>query len=185
MCHITQSPLKMLHWLAGPQNATFFIVDHPEETKALARIHEEKALALLQQVVDMPEAEIFFSGDNLDTMFYPPRFYRDYCQSFFSRAAEIIHRRGKRFVVHACGRNKKLLPLVGASGVDCLEGISAILSWVMRGVLRANPTLPSTAAWTRLIWSCMKTLRRRCMPTPASFLPAWVIGDISFSRRAV
>ena len=47
MCHITQSPLKMLHWLAGPQNATYFIMDHPEETKTLAKIHEEKALALL------------------------------------------------------------------------------------------------------------------------------------------
>jgi len=124
MCHVTQSPLKMLHWLAGPQNATYFIMDHPEETKSLARIHEEKALALLEQVVDMPETEIFFSGDNLDSMFYPPRFYRDYCDSFFTRAAEIVHRRGKRFVVHACGRNKVLLPLVGASGVDCLEGIT-------------------------------------------------------------
>lgn len=124
MCHLTQSPLKMLHWLAGPQNATYFIMDHPEETRALARIHEEKALALLEQVVDLPEAEIFFSGDNLDSMFYPPRFYRDFCDSFFTRAAEIIHRRGKHFVVHACGRNHKLLPLVGASGVDCLEGIT-------------------------------------------------------------
>lgn len=124
MCHVTQSPLKMLHWLAGPQNATFFMMDHPEETKALGAIHEEKALRLLEQVVDMPEAEIFFSGDNLDSMFYPPRFYRDYCDSFFTQAAEIIHRRGKRFVVHACGRNSKLLPLVGASGVDCLEGIT-------------------------------------------------------------
>jgi len=124
MCHITQSPLKMLHWLAGPQNATYFIMDHPEETKALAKIHEEKALALLEQVADLPETEIFFSGDNLDSMFYPPRFYRDYCDSFFTRAAEIVHRRGKRFVVHACGRNKVLLPLVGASGVDCLEGIT-------------------------------------------------------------
>ena len=97
MCHITQSPLKMLHWLAGPQNATYFIVDHPQETMELAKIHEEKALALLEQVVDLPETEIFFSGDNLDSMFYPPRFYRDYCDSFFTRAAEIIHRRGKAF----------------------------------------------------------------------------------------
>ena len=124
MCHITQSPLKMLHWLAGPQNATLFIMDHPEELKALAEIHSEKALALLEQVVKLPETEIFFSGDNLDSVFHPPRFYRDYCDSFFTRAAEVVHRHGKRFVVHACGRNHKLLPLVGASGVDCLEGIT-------------------------------------------------------------
>ncbi|MEK7409167.1 MAG: uroporphyrinogen decarboxylase family protein [Acidobacteriota bacterium] len=65
-----------------------------------------------------------FSLDNLDSVFYPPYFYRDYCHDFFARAAEIIHRRGKIFVVHACGQNRVLLPLVGRSGVDCLEGIT-------------------------------------------------------------
>jgi hypothetical protein len=124
MCHVTQSPLKALHWLAGPQNATLFIMDHPEEMKALAQIHEEKALKLLEQALDLPEAEIFISADNLDSVFYPPRFYREYCESFFARAAEMAHKRGKRFVVHACGRNKKLLPLAGADCVDCLEGIT-------------------------------------------------------------
>ena len=108
MCHITQSPLKMLHWLAGPQNATYFIMDHPEETKALARIHEEKALALLEQVVDLPETEIFFSGDNLDSMFYPPRFYRDYCDSFFTP------RRGDRPPPRQAFRGARLRPQQGA-----------------------------------------------------------------------
>ena len=75
MCHITQSPLKMLHWLAGPQNATRFIIDHPAETLALARIHEEKTPALLE-------------------------------------------------VVYTCGRIRVLLPLMGASDVDCPEGIT-------------------------------------------------------------
>lgn len=124
MIHITQSPLKTFHWLAGQENASLFMIDHPEEMKALARIHEEKALALLGCIVDNSEAEIFISLDNMDSAFYPPCFYADYCHSFFSRAAEIIHNRGKILVVHACGRNQVLLPLVGRSGVDCLEGIT-------------------------------------------------------------
>lgn len=124
MLNITQSPLKMLHWLAGPQNATLFILDHPEETRALAKIHEEKVLAFLERVVDDPQAQVFISQDNLDAMFYPPAFYQEFCQDFFARAAEIIHRRGKFLMVHACGRNGVLLPLVGRSGVDALEGLT-------------------------------------------------------------
>ncbi|MEK7405215.1 MAG: uroporphyrinogen decarboxylase family protein [Acidobacteriota bacterium] len=124
MVHLTESPLKTFHWLAGAPAASLFMIDHPEEMQALARIHERKALALLERVADNPEAEIFVSLDNLDSVFYPPYFYRDYCHDFFARAAGIIHRRGKIFVVHACGQNRVLLPLVGRNGVDCLEGIT-------------------------------------------------------------
>lgn len=124
MVHVTQSPLKTFHWLAGAQNASLFLMDHPEEMKALARIHEEKALALLEKIVDLPQTEVFISLDNLDSAFYPPYFYKDYCDSFYTQAAEIVHRRGKIFCIHACGHNKALLPLVGASKVDCLEGIT-------------------------------------------------------------
>ena len=124
MVHLTQSALKTFHWLAGPENASLFMLDHPEEMQALARIHEKKALALLESMVDNPLTEIFISLDNLDSVFYPPYFYRDYCQSFFAQAADLIHNRKKFFVVHACGHSRVLLPLMGASGVDCLEGIT-------------------------------------------------------------
>lgn len=124
MLNLTESPLKTLHWLAGPQNATMFIIDHPEEMQALARIHQEKVLAMLESVVDNAEADLFISTDNLDAMFYPPYFYKDYCHDFFARAAEIIHSRDKFLMVHACGRNRVLLPLVGQARIDALEGVT-------------------------------------------------------------
>ena len=124
MVHVTQSPLKAFHWLAGSENATLFMMDHPEEMQALARIHEEKALRLIESIVDQADAHVFISLDNLDSAFYPPSLYRRFCQDFFARAAEIIHSRGKIFVVHACGHNKALMRLVGESRVDCLEGIT-------------------------------------------------------------
>jgi uroporphyrinogen-III decarboxylase len=124
MLNITESPLKALHWLAGPQNATYFILDHPEEMKALARVHQEQALALLNEVVATPGADIFICLDDMDSMFYPPYFYRDYCQDFFTQAAEVIHQHGKHLMVHACGRSKALLPLVGEARIDALEGVT-------------------------------------------------------------
>ncbi|MBI5650169.1 MAG: hypothetical protein HZC40_06970 [Chloroflexi bacterium] len=124
MVHLTQSPLKTLHWLAGPANASLFIMEHPDEMRALAKIHEEKIIALLEKIVDTPGAEIFVTLDNLDSAFHPPKFYAQFCDSFYSRAAEIIHTRGKFLMAHACGRNRALLSQVGASKLDALEGIT-------------------------------------------------------------
>jgi len=72
MAHITQSPLKALHWLAGPENASLWVADHPAEMLALARIHEEKALRLLESMVDNPDAQVFLSLDNLDRLSIRP-----------------------------------------------------------------------------------------------------------------
>lgn len=124
MAHLTQSPLKTFHWLAGAQNASLFLMDHPAEMKELAAIHQRQALALLESIVDNPDAEVFLSLDNLDSGFYPPYFYEPYCHAFYAEAARRIHDRGKIFAVHACGRDRALMELVGRSRVDCLEGLT-------------------------------------------------------------
>ena len=124
MAYITQPPLKTFHWLAGAENASYFLVDHPEEMKELAEIHERKALALVERMVKLPECEVFITADNLDSAFYPPYFFEDYCRSFYTRAAEIVHGAGKLLCVHACGHQKALLPLVGETRIDCLEGVT-------------------------------------------------------------
>jgi len=51
MASVTFSPLKAFHWLAGAANASLFLVDHPREMRELARIHERKALALIEEIV--------------------------------------------------------------------------------------------------------------------------------------
>ncbi len=124
MAHITHSPLKLFHWLAGAERTTYFVADHPEEMSKLAGIHEAKALALLERIVADRRIELFIALDNLDSSFYPPGLYRSYCGDFFAKAAQIVHSFAKILLVHACGRNKALLALAGASRIDCLEGIT-------------------------------------------------------------
>jgi len=124
MASVSYSPLKKFHWLAGAANASLFIADHPDQMQELARIHEQKVLALIEQMVAVPEVEVLISNDNLDSAFHPPYLFRRYAESFYRKAAEIIHRAGKVFLVHACGRNKALMPLVGQARIDCLEGLT-------------------------------------------------------------
>jgi len=116
------SPLKQFHWLAGQTMASYFITDHPQEMGALARLHEQKSLEYLEAVVDQPGVWVFEVPDNLDSLFYPPAWFRAYCLPVLRRAAEMVHARNKYLFVHACGKLKRLGPQFVEAGLDCVEG---------------------------------------------------------------
>jgi hypothetical protein len=116
------TPLKQLHWLAGPEHATLFVLDHPQEMRELARIHEAKALTALERVVDEPGIWAFEVPDNLDALFYSPPLFREFCLPMLRTMARVVHARGKYLFVHACGKLKALAPLILESEIDCVEG---------------------------------------------------------------
>lgn len=122
LLQLLETPLKKFHWLAGQEQATYFIFDHPQKMRELARIHERKSLEYLEQVLDLPDVHVFEVADNVDTFFYPPRLFREFCLPVLKQQAELIHSRGKYLFLHACGRLKALAPLFLEAGVDCLEG---------------------------------------------------------------
>jgi len=119
---ILETPLKKFHWLAGQENASYFIIDHPAEMRELASLHEKNCLEYLEQVIDLPDVFVFEVPDNVDTLFYPPRWFREFCLPILKKQAEMIHARGKYLFLHACGKLKAPAPLFVEAGVDCLEG---------------------------------------------------------------
>ncbi|MCX6997464.1 MAG: hypothetical protein NTV49_10350 [Kiritimatiellaeota bacterium] len=116
------TPLKKFFWLAGPEQASFFIADQPAEMAGLARLQEQQALAALEEVADLDNVWAFEWPENLDSLFYSPTLFREFCLPVMRRAAAMIHARGKYMFAHACGRLKALAPLILEAGLDCVEG---------------------------------------------------------------
>jgi len=116
------SPLKQFHWLAGQVNASYFITDHPAEMQELAEIYAARWLAYLEEVVNLPDVWVYEVADNLDSLFYPPRWFKQFCVPTIRKAAEIAHSRGKYLFIHACGKLKRLAPLYLEASLDCVEG---------------------------------------------------------------
>jgi len=116
------TPLKKFFWLAGPEQASLFIADHPDEMAKLARLHEQKTLAALEEVVNLDGVWVFEWPENLDSLFYSPEHFRNFCLPAMREAAAMIHARGKYMFAHACGRLKALAPLILEAGLDCVEG---------------------------------------------------------------
>ena len=116
------SPLKQFHWLAGQVNASYFITDHPQEMDELAQIWARQSLEFVEEVAGLKDVLVYEVPDNLDSLFYPPRWFRRFCVPVFRQTAEILHAHGKYLFVHACGKLKMLAPQYLEADLDCVEG---------------------------------------------------------------
>ncbi len=117
------SPLKMLHLLVGPENTTFLLLDFPERTDELLKLHEAAQLDLTRQMVEAG-VRVVVSMDNLDAAFHTPSYVERCSASFYEQASRICHEHGSLFFIHACGRQKANLTRIASYGVDGLEGVA-------------------------------------------------------------
>ena len=90
------------------------VPDHPLVNQALRDA--------LEEAVDLDGVQVFEWPENLDSLFYSPALFREFCLPVMRRAARMIHARGKYMFAHACGRLKALAPLILEAELDCVEG---------------------------------------------------------------
>jgi uroporphyrinogen-III decarboxylase len=117
------SPLKLLHFSAGPSEAVFMLVDLPERCRELMAVHQAAQLDLVRQML-AAGVPAMMSMDNLDAQFHTPAYIERCSADYYERAAQLCHAAGATFWIHACGRQKAILPLIGSLGVDGLEGVA-------------------------------------------------------------
>jgi hypothetical protein len=117
------SPLKLLHMVAGADQAVYLLEDYPERCREWMNLHEAAQLDLVRQMLDAA-VPAMISMDNLDAAFHPPKYVERYSASFYEKASRLCRERDAAFLIHACGRQKALLPLIGSLGVDGLEGVA-------------------------------------------------------------
>jgi len=117
------SPLKLLHMAAGADHAVYLLEDYPERCRDIMAQHEVAQLDLVRQQLDAG-VEAMISMDNLDSAFHPPQYIELGSASFYEKASRLCRERGSTFFIHACGRQKAILPLIGSLGVDGLEGVA-------------------------------------------------------------
>ena len=117
------SPLKMLHLAAGAERSVFLLADHPERCRDWICLHEAAQIDLVGQMLDAG-VPVMMAMDNLDSAFHTPRLVEHCSAGFYERASRLCRERGAAFFIHACGRQKALLPLIGSLGVDGLEGVA-------------------------------------------------------------
>ena len=65
MLQLLPSPLKQFHWLAGQTAATLFVMDHFQQMRELAAIHQRQTLAVVEQAVELPNIAVLEVPDGV------------------------------------------------------------------------------------------------------------------------
>ena len=117
------SPLKLLHLAAGPAQAVYMLMDFPAQCREIMAVHEAAQLDLVLQML-AAQVPALMSMDNLDAMFHTPAYIEKCSAGYYERASALCHKGGATFWIHACGRQKPILPLIASLGVHGLEGVA-------------------------------------------------------------
>jgi hypothetical protein len=102
----------------GAANFYYLLQDAPEEMEALLGVMHERRKQEYEIVARRTPAEAVIPVENTSSTLTSPAIYerhslpqiRDYCA--------IMHRRGKKVVLHMCGLLRNLLPIVRRTGCD-------------------------------------------------------------------
>ncbi|MBE7558765.1 hypothetical protein HS125_07385 [bacterium] len=125
MIEIPENPVKMLHWLMGPEKATLAMMDHLDECLEMFAVHTQKTLEFIDGVcarTSYDDSPLLMSNDNLDAMLMPPAWFDLVLFDHYHKVSERIHAHGRLFAVHSCGNNWDIRECIRDSGIDMMEG---------------------------------------------------------------
>lgn len=102
--------MHWVEWLAGVENAHFFLLDYREEVEALFEAIHRNLLRKAEIVAEYSPADFLYLVENTSTTLISPEQYRRYCYPHIMEYAQILKEKGRLLVLHMCGKLKALLP---------------------------------------------------------------------------
>lgn len=114
---------SMLEFWVGMENLIFDVFDYPEVVENTMKKIQQVNLRAAEISAESP-AEYFSTWEDSSTTTLSPAQYEEYIMPEIATWCEILHKHGKKYIQHACGLIKNLLPLMAKSGVDGIESIT-------------------------------------------------------------
>jgi hypothetical protein len=111
----------LLHQFLGWSEGLMFLRE--SVVSEIIAVLESKLQDLVSGIADLP-GQIVLSPDNLDGQFVSPKAFDAHMAESYRGSSDVLHRNGKRLVVHIGGPIRRLLAPLAEAGIDGLEGIS-------------------------------------------------------------
>jgi hypothetical protein len=128
---VTASPLgksPLMHfveWLAGVENAHYFLADYPDEVEALFAAIQNVLLQVVQVYADHSPVDLHYFIENTSTTLISPDQYHRYCFPHVREYAAMLRSRDRLFVLHMCGHLRALLPELAQTGAHAFEAFTS------------------------------------------------------------
>jgi hypothetical protein len=117
------TPIKFLmEFYTGLQNFAYLLYDYESEMNELMEIIHQKNLELLRIIIDSP-AEFIFSYEDTSTTVLSDKWYSKYCINPIDEYADMVHKAGKVFITHMCGKLKGFIGLISQGRMDGIDSV--------------------------------------------------------------
>jgi uroporphyrinogen-III decarboxylase len=123
---IGESPLMYwVEWLAGVENAHFFLTDHRQEVEVLFEAIHAVLTEKVQILCEHSPADVFYLVENTSTTLISPDQYRRYCARHVGEYARLTRAAGRNLILHMCGHLKMLLPYLARIPAQAFEAFTS------------------------------------------------------------
>ncbi|MCM8824913.1 MAG: hypothetical protein NC937_01980 [Candidatus Omnitrophica bacterium] len=102
-----------LDTLFGYENLCYLMHDQPELVSAVFRKVGEILYAYYERIIGLPGLVGFFQGDDMGfktQTLVPPDFLRKHVLPWHKKVAELAHKNGLIYLLHACGNIEQIMP---------------------------------------------------------------------------
>ncbi len=132
---IGTSPLMhWVEWLAGVENAHFFLADHRPRVEALFDAMHAVLCKKTELLCAHSPADVLYLMENTSTTLISPDQYRRYCTRHIGEYARRTRAADRILILHMCGHLKALLPDLATIPAQAFEAFT-------------SPTLGDTTLW--------------------------------------
>lgn len=122
---VEPSPVqRLIEYDMGLTNFYYLLQDAPQEVQELLDIMHERRRHEYEILARRTPAEAVIPVENTSSTLTSPTIYERYSLPQVHDYADILHRRGKKLVLHMCGLLKDLLPLIRRAGPDGYNGLT-------------------------------------------------------------
>jgi uroporphyrinogen-III decarboxylase len=123
---IGESPLMyFIEWLAGVENAHYFLMDNQEEVERLFAVMHDVLVRRTRLLCEHNPVDAFYLIENTSTTLISPAQYRQYCVPQVGEYARIIEDAGRNLIIHMCGHLKGILPDLARIPAQAFEAFTS------------------------------------------------------------
>lgn len=108
----------------GLEQFCYFLQDHPRQMEELLAAMHRCRVQEYEILARRTPCPAIIPVENTSSTLTSPSMYRQLSLPQIAEYARIVHRHGKKFILHMCGLLKCLLPVLKETGLDGINGLT-------------------------------------------------------------
>ncbi len=119
------SPVQMLLEIEmGTENFYYLLADYKEEIDELINVMNRVRMEEYRIIAEKMPYSACIPLENTSSTYMSPDIYRQYSLPIMRDFVELMHKNGKKAIIHMCGLLKNLLPEIKETGLDGIHALT-------------------------------------------------------------